>query len=487
MIGKMPSSWPLTARVPVIAGVMIFVVSVAVAHVVMAWFFRQQEQGLERLSAIYLDGLSATILPYVASNDREATLQALDRTLLFHQGIRERRLIVLTPDGDLFAEAALDSETKQPQLDTDLLQRLADNRGLVLDLAEATGWVHRALERHGRLIAHVFAQLDVSELRAQRRQFRLTVILAVLLASAAAALLGSSVIRRVVAPLHLITERLKRAQAGSIEPLPEAEVATSSTELRELVGGFNALAAALEEREALAHRLAERERNAVLGRLAAAIAHEVRNPLAGMLGAVDTIRKFGADEEIRRRSVSLLERGLDSIGDVVGATLATYRMPFSQRRLSAQDFDDLRVLAELEARRRQLALLWSSAVDRELAIPATELRQIVLNLLLNACAATPPHGTIAFSATLDDDHALRLVVEDEGPGMPDTVAGALLGDERQSAADGDASRAGIGILVVRGLIRELDGRVSIEPRAGGGTRVVLRVPAADTEVAHAAE
>lgn len=485
MIGRMPSSWPLAARVPVIAGVMIFVVSVAVAHVVMAWFFQQQEQGLERLSAIYLDGLSATILPYVGSNDREATRQALDRSLLFHQGIRERRLIVLTPGGDLFAEAALNEESDRSQVDQNLLRRLADNRGLVLDFSNATGWVHRALTRHGRLIAHVFAQIDVSELRAQRLRFRATVVLAVLLVSAAAALLGSSVIRRIVAPLHLITERLKRAQTGSIEPVPEAELETASTELRDLVGGFNALAAALKEREALAHQLAERERNAVLGRLAAAVAHEVRNPLAGMLGAVDTIRKFGADEEIRRRAVSLLERGLDSIRDVVGATLATYRMPFQQRRLLPQDFDDLRVLAELEARRRQLSLSWRSSVDRELAIPATELRQVVLNLLLNACAATPPRGAIAFSAALDNHALLRLVVEDEGPGMPDPVADALLCGERPAA--GDPGRAGIGIPVVRALIRELGGRISIEPRPEGGTRVVLRVPVPEAEFAHAAE
>jgi signal transduction histidine kinase len=484
MIGKMPSSWPLTARVPVIAGVMIFVVSVVIAHLLLAWFFRQQEQALERLSAIYLDGLSATILPYVAGNDREATRRALDRTLLFHQGIRERRLIVLTPDGDLFAEAALDGQTDQPQLDENLLRRLADNRGLVLDFSQATGWVHRALNRHGRLIAHVFAQLDVSELRAQRRQLRATLILAVILVSAAAAFVGSSVIRRIVAPLHLITERLKRAQGGRIEPLPAAELEGASTELRELVGGFNALAAALEEREALAQRLAERERNAVLGRLAAAIAHEVRNPLAGMLGAVDTIRKFGADEGTRRHAVNLLERGLDSIGDVVGATLATYRMPLAQRRLSPQDFDDLRVLAELEARRRQLSLLWHSAVERELDVPATELRQVALNLLLNACAATPPDGAVAFSAAVDG-HVLRLAVEDGGPGMPDAVAGALLGHAQPDEAD--AAPAGIGILVVRTLLRELDGRVSIEKRAEGGTRVVLRVPLPETEIAHAAE
>jgi signal transduction histidine kinase len=470
--------------VPVIAGVMIFVVSVAVAHVVMAWFFRQQEQGLERLSAIYLDGLSATILPYVASNDREATRQALDRTLLFHQGIRERRLVILTPDGDLFAEAALDGETNQPQLDDNLLRRLADNRGLVLDLSEATGWVHRALTRHGRLIAHVFAQLDISELRAQRLQFRTTVILAVLLVSAAAALLGSFVIRRIVAPLHMINERLRRAQAGSIEPLPEAEIETSSAELRELVGGFNALAAALREREALSHQLAERERNAVLGRLAAAIAHEVRNPLAGLLGAVGTLRKFGADDEIRHRALNLLERGLDSIGDVVGATLATYRMPFSQRRLAPQDFDDLRVLAELEANRRQLSVDWRCTVDRELAIPATELRQVALNLLLNACAATLPRRAVRFSATLDDE-TLRLVVEDGGPGMPEPVAGALLRGERPGEAH--ASHGGIGIPIVSTLIRELGGRVSIEPRPEGGTRVVLHVPVRDPEFAHAAE
>jgi signal transduction histidine kinase len=201
-----------------------------------------------------------------------------------------------------------------------------------------------------------------------------------------------------------------------------------------------------------------------------------------MLGALDTVRKFGTDEKIRQRAVSLLERGLASIGDVVGATLATYRMPLSQRRLEPQDFEDLRILAELEARRRELALAWSCRIDRPIALPATELRQITLNLLLNACAATPSGGTVGFSAVYEEN-ALGLVVEDEGPGMPDSVAGALMRDD-----DGrEPAPQGIGIPVVRALLRELGGRISVRPRQPCGTRVELSIPAGAAAPADAAE
>ncbi len=64
------------------------------------------------------------------------------------------------------------------------------------------------------------------------------------------------------------------------------------------------------EREVLAASLAQRERESILGRLAATVAHEVRNPLGGMSTALDTARKLGDDPAVRGRALGLIERGL---------------------------------------------------------------------------------------------------------------------------------------------------------------------------------
>ena len=134
-------------------------------------------------------------------------------------------------------------------------------------------------------------------------------------------------------PVRLLTDRLRRAQAGNFDRVPPGMLPPPSSEYGRLLRGYNDLVDALGERDALAARLAERERESVLGRLAATLAHEVRNPLGGMATALDTVRKFGDDRDVRAKGLDLIERGLWSIRDVVGSVLAFHRMPPDSRKL----------------------------------------------------------------------------------------------------------------------------------------------------------
>ncbi|MBS0219674.1 MAG: HAMP domain-containing histidine kinase [Proteobacteria bacterium] len=137
------------------------------------------------------------------------------------------------------------------------------------------------------------------------------------------------------------------------------------------------------------------------GRIAATIAHEVRNPLGGMSTALDTIRKFGSDPNTRMVSLDLIERGLLSIGDVVDSVLAFHRM-LQNSRLTASDLGDLQTLVGPEMVRCQLRLAWNCDIPSVVNVAATEPRQIALNLLLNACQASPPGSEVGFGAWLDD-------------------------------------------------------------------------------------
>ena len=127
------------------------------------------------------------------------------------------------------------------------------------------------------------------------------------------------------------------------------------------------------------------------------------------------MRKFGDDPNIRTKSLDLIERGLWSIGDVVNSVLAFHRMPADGRRLTAADLDDLRILIEPELARRQLTLLWQCEIDGTADIAATETRQIALNLLLNACEASPPGTKVGFRAWVEigdgDPEGRRLLLQ----------------------------------------------------------------------------
>jgi two-component system, OmpR family, sensor kinase len=479
--------WPLTARVPIVSGALILAVAVAVSRLLMSTVAHEQELSVRRLAAVYLDGISTTVYPHVVARNLTNTVEALNRTMWFHQSMREQRAMVRLPDGSLFADVSAhqqDANTADPIHDPDLGRRLERGDGFAFDEDTGTGWATRAIVREGKHVADLYVALELKPLIEERRTLRRNLLLATVSASLGAAAIGFMIVYRMVQPLRLLTERLRRAQAGDLERVPSAMLPPASSEYGRLLRGYNDLADALGEREAMAARLAQRERESVLGRLAATVAHEVRNPLGGMSTALDTVRKFGDNPEVRGKGLDLIERGLWSIRNVVGSVLAFHRMPPDSRRLTSGDLDDLRILIEPEITRRQLGLSWLSSIEGTVNVAATETRQIALNLLLNACEASPPGNEVGFRAWVDTgpDRAgrieLNLEVVDAGPGLPTAVAAALT---EMGVTDPRDPPRGLGIRVVRDLVRGLGGRiVATAATDDHGSRIVVSLPPSET-------
>jgi signal transduction histidine kinase len=478
--------WPLTARVPIVSGALILTVAIVVSHVMMVSVANEQELGVRRLAAVYLDGISTTIYPHIVARNLGNTTEALRRTMWFHQSMREQRAMVRLPDGSLFADVSApngDTGGKDPLHDAALGKRLDHLNNFVFDAATGTGWAARAIVRDGNHVADLYVALELKSLIAEREALRNKLLAATVFAGLGAAALGFLIVRRMVLPVRLLTERLRRAQAGDFDRVPPTMLPPVSSEYGRLLRGYNDLVNALGEREALAAQLAERERESVLGRLAATVAHEVRNPLSGMSTALDTVRKFGNDPAVRAEGLNLIERGLWSIRDVVDSVLAFHRMPPDSRRLEPDDLEDLRTLIEPELARRQLGLSWRSGLAGPVDVAATETRQITLNLLLNACKASPPGGKVGFQAWIGDNpgyagrRELHLEVGDDGPGLPPFVVTALT--EAGLTNFRDSSR-GLGIHVVRDLVRGLGGQIVAAATAGGhGSSITVTLPVGD--------
>ena len=114
-------------------------------------------------------------------------------------------------------------------------------------------------------------------------------------------------------------------------------------------------------------------------------------------------RLHGETPGVRETSISLIERGLAGIRDVVEAALATYRPERSQRPLTADDFDDVRLLLKPELHRRRQHLDWDIgwSGEQELPISGGPVRKAMLNLLLNASTVTPgSSGTVSSGRSL---------------------------------------------------------------------------------------
>jgi signal transduction histidine kinase len=117
-------------------------------------------------------------------------------------------------------------------------------------------------------------------------------------------------------------------------------------------------------------------------------------------------------------------------------------------------------------------------LDGEFSIEASALRQVVLNLLLNAIQASPEGGHLIFLATVESEHLL-LEVHDEGPGINTEAEAVLSGESPKPAPIGEGS--GLGLWMTRRLLQDLRGRAMVGVSRLGGALVQVRVPLAPAE------
>lgn len=458
-------------RLPLIAAAFISMAAIATGQFAIYWQWRGLSERTSLLGAVYLDNLSANVAPKVARHDIDGAALALRRTLNYYEGIRDESLFLLDREGNLLAQAQRGGVPAASTVPPDI--RSAPFGTLDVPSAEIA-WVWRPLVHEGETIGTLIAALDVAPLYERRRALSGYVMLASLAVSVVTAVFGIWIIRRHLRPVLTVTKHLEAVAAGQLADI--AETSSDSETFATLRRAFNQMVAAMRERESMAKRLGEQSRAAVLGRLAATIVHEVKNPLGGMQTAVETLKKYGGDGAVREEAVGLIERGLETVEHVIDATLDSYKLPDKRRPLTARDFEDVRTLIEAEARQRDLIFIMDVHIPNEIAVPAVETRQVLLNLLLNACRATPRDGAVSLGATVVGDKAL-FEISDSGPGLDPDAERALCAGE---AAEG----GGLGLSIVHRLVDRLNGTISAETVKPRGTRIVVGLPLTPEDVTH---
>lgn len=461
-----PSRWPLTLKAPLIVALLMVGVAVAISKVVLNRLDATQEQHFERLSGAFLDGLSTALHPHLIRQDNWEAFDVLDRSRERYSGVVARTVLVVLPNETVLA--AIDPIAHPIQSTAPSASRPAIQRAALSSHARVI-WVHRSIDEGGVAIGRIAAEIDISGLIAFRSQTLWALVAVNSGLTMLFAAVGWLLVHKTLSPLARLSGFLAGAGEGRLLPIPAQLLPPPDTEAGRAYRAYNAAAASIAEREALLRRLSEEERRALSGRYASALAHEVNNPLGGMFNAIRMIQRHGDDEQRRMQAATLLERGLTGIRNIVSAALMVWRGEGDGRDLAPADIDDIRYLVESETARREIVLEWTSRIDGTAAVPAQAFRQIALNLLLNACAACPPSGTVSFTAA-NDGHELVITVEDGGPGMPAEAKAVLSGSTPPNAA----TESGLGLWTVARILAELNGTASVESRPG--SRITVRIP-----------
>lgn len=468
-----PADWPITVKVPMLVACLMVAVSTVLSERVLTRLADMQEQDLRAVANTYLDGLTASLQPYVLREDVWEVFDTLDRIHGKGTGFRPLRTVVTNSDRVVLAASDPRWLPVKSPLPASVAKNFSPSGNMVVDADANRAFVHRQIAYQGRTIGHVFAEVDIGPLLAERRSVLTTLLITNSLLTIALAAIGYFAIRRMLRPVRVLTDHIDRGRQGEVAEISQAQIDKQGSEFARLFRRYNALVQAVNEREGFAAKLAEEEKLASLGRLASGMAHEINNPLGGMFNALDTMRQHGGQPAVRKTSLRLLDLGLKGIRDVVRSTLLTYRREHAERDLVADDLDDLRLLITPEARRKRLNVGWRNDTQGDLGVPAGEVRQIVLNLLLNAIAATDREETVAFSASVTDGRLL-LEVTDSGPGLHPDLVVYLHGRENVRAPIEDGG--GLGLWIVRRLVRSLSGTVEARMGDAGGTAIRVALP-----------
>ena len=477
------AAWPLVVKVPVLVAGLMVTVAVTTSQVVLWRFVQDQESNLRLLTSAYLDGLSAAVLPALVRRDTREVFDALDRARGGrYAGFEPRFAILELPNGTILASSDPRRFPVQSIVPEELHRRFAAGDGLAIDPGTGRAWLARTLLTEDVPAGRLFTEVDIADSLRVRREILITLVLVNGCLTMAFALGGYFVLKRMLQPLSVLTRYVEQIREGRVEPIPAGYRSKVASEFTQLFDRFNAMARAVSERQSLAVHLAEQEKCAMLGRLASGMAHEVNNPLAGMLNAIDTIQAYGHEPAVLLTSLDFLKRGLAGIRNVVRASLLTYKGRSETGVLTAIDLDDLRFLVQHETDARHLHLEWDNRIAEPLSIDGPAVRQITLNLLLNACAASPDGGLVAVTVS-HCDGKLRIAVADRGAGLPEDMA-ALLHQDAPAPALSPESK-GLGLWTTGDLVRRLGGRVDVE-YPGVGTRLVVNLPVGLGEALHVA-
>jgi two-component system sensor histidine kinase HydH len=222
----------------------------------------------------------------------------------------------------------------------------------------------------------------------------------------------------------------------------------------------------------LAARAAEQERLAVLGELAASLAHEIRNPLTGVRSLTQRLAEEVVDEDRRRRYADVILEETGRLERIVGNLLGLARRPVARRQDDAANplaalFGDLSLLLDAHARKAGVTLT-VSGTDLVIPAPREALAQALLNLLLNAIAHSPRGGCVELIAR-EAEGAVELLVRDSGAGVPPADRERIF-EPFHSGGDG----TGLGLAVVRRLARELGWEIGVGEAPGGGAEFRIR-------------
>lgn len=283
--------------------------------------------------------------------------------------------------------------------------------------------------------------------------------------------------RSITRPIQKLAQVIPAVAAGNFDVYLEVK---SRDEIGFLAVSMNQMADELKKREdrlkLASAALLQSEKMAAFGQLATGVAHELRNPLAGVLGYAQlALKKVGQEGPIRAQ-LSIIEGGVKRCLSIIERL-----MKFARQEKVDFSAIDLNLLVE-ETITLVAHLMVSNGVviEKALSSPlpkmngnANQIMQVVMNLMMNAQQAMPEGGVIKVATLFKEDH-IEFLVADSGTGIPKDLHQKIFEPFFTTKQAGKGT--GMGLSVSYGIVQEHQGKIHVESEVGQGTTFTVTFP-----------
>ncbi|HMB68762.1 MAG TPA: ATP-binding protein [bacterium] len=306
---------------------------------------------------------------------------------------------------------------------------------------------------------------------------RLTLVGLLLLLGAV--LTGMIVSRTITRPVERLVQATQRVGRGDFDIKVRV---SSADEIGTLSTSFNRMAGELRTRDNALHdaqkQLIQSEKMAAFGQLGAGVAHEVKNPLAGILACAQlSLRKVGEGTSVHR-NLTLIEKETKRCKNIVENLLRFARQEKAVLEATELDpvLDDAVAIVnhQLELNRVKVE------VDKEDELPrirasANQLQQVLINLMMNAQQAMGKKGgTVTVGARRSSKDLVELFVRDDGPGIPSEIQAKIFEPFFTTKPGGKGT--GLGLSVSYGIVKDHGGEITLESAPGEGACFRILLP-----------
>ncbi len=240
--------------------------------------------------------------------------------------------------------------------------------------------------------------------------------------------------------------------------------------------GYQGLFVDITERKRLEQQLFQSEKLAAMGRLTAQIAHELNNPIYGVMNCLDLLKSEVQQTSSKRRFLDMARSETERISELLRGMLSFFRPDEDVKALvdlnSLVDGVILFMGKQLQEFKIRVVLELADDLPRVFA-SGNQMKQVILNLIMNAKTAMQRGGTLRI-ATSSGDGKVQLSVSDTGSGIPEEIRDRIF--EAFFTTKSDVKGVGLGLSVCFGIIRQHNGEIAVQSEVGVGTTFIVTLP-----------